>query len=328
MDSALLMTEPELGPPHGYRRRAVVVTGSAALTPAGLEGTRAAAATLTERPAGKRITEDLAAKLDVARARRLDRPARVQAILTSLAMADAGLDPKSTRVGLVMGSAVGSLDASAAFMHRVFERGPRFASPADFPNLVPSSPVGHVSIYSGMEGPVLATADLDASGEAAAFMAMELVAAGLADAALGGAFEEESRIVERRLEVLHGDRADAAEPRRSRAEGAGVVLFESEEAARARGAGVIAVVRGAWSFRDLTERAFASIAAPTSLERAAVVAGHRGALLASALDASAWRTARASLRRRRRWRPRGARRSRLSLRRCRSSRRATSTRSS
>ncbi len=291
MDSALLMTEPELGPPHGYRRRAVVVTGSAALTPAGLEGTRAAAATLTERPAGKRITEDLAAKLDVARARRLDRPARVQAILTSLAMADAGLDPKSTRVGLVMGSAFGSLDASAAFMHRVFERGPRFASPADFPNLVPSSPVGHVSIYSGMEGPVLATADLDASGEAAAFMAMELVAAGLADAALGGAFEEESRIVERRLEVLHGDRADAAEPRRSRAEGAGVVLFESEEAARARGAGVIAVVRGAWSFRDLTERAFASIAAPTSLERAAVVAGHRGALLASALDASAWRTA-------------------------------------
>ena len=44
-------------------------------------------------------------------------------------------------------------------MHRLFDKGPRFASPAEFPNLVPSSPVGHVSIYLGLRGARNATAD-------------------------------------------------------------------------------------------------------------------------------------------------------------------------
>ena len=293
MDSALVFTTPELGPPKRWARRTVVVTGAAALTPAGLFGaTTTADSVLKEGAPGPRITRDLTLGLDLARARRLDRPARVQAAVAIEALRGASLDGKGTTLGLVMGSCFGSLDASAAFMHRVFERGPRFASPADFPNLVPSSPVGHVSIYLGMEGPSLAAADYTTSGEGAALMAMELVEAGLASAVLGGAFEEESRIVERRLSVLQ---ARHGEPARPRAEGAGVVLFEDREAAEARGAKIIAKVAQRRSYRatSLADAAMlvTRVEPPASSARACVVVPHRDPEVMTALEGSAWRHA-------------------------------------
>ncbi len=289
MDSSLVLTEPELGPPHGYRRRSVVVTGAATLTPAGLEGLATADASIGERPApiGMRITEDLAKHLEVARARRLDRPARVQAVVVQQALADASLDARSARVGLVMGSSFGSLDASAAFMHRVFERGPRFASPADFPNLVPSSPVGHVSIYTGMEGPVLAAADFTTSGEGACAMAIELVESGVADAVVGGAFEEESRIVERRLSVTAPQ--PGMDARRPRAEGAGVAVFESEEHARARGARIVARVEELRQFREEGARALEGLTPPHDATKAIVIFPRRDPNTIALADACSWR---------------------------------------
>jgi 3-oxoacyl-[acyl-carrier-protein] synthase II len=288
MDSALVLTEPELGPPRTYVRRAVVVTGAATLTPAGLEALDAADASLGDRVPGKRIEADLASHLDVARARRLDRPARVQAIVVEQALKDAQLDPRGVRTGLVMGSCFGSMDASAAFMHRVFERGPRFASPADFPNLVPSSPVGHVSIYLGMEGPVIAAADYTTSGEGACTMAMELVESGAAEAVVGGAFEEESRIVERRQEVLHA-RSRNPEPRRPRAEGAGAVLFEAEDTARGRGAPILARVVEWISFRENGAAALGDLAPPKDAATAVVVMPRRDAKASALLATTSWR---------------------------------------
>lgn len=285
MDSAIIMTEPELGPPHGFERRALVVTGAALLTPSGLEGLESAQRALTDRSSGRKITEDLNKHLDPVRARRLDRPARVQTVLVEEALRGAALDPQHARLSLVMGSSFGSLDASAAFMHRVFERGPRMASPADFPNLVPSSPVGHVSIYTGMEGPCLASADLSASGESSCVLAMELVEAGLADAALGGAFEEESKIVERRLDVLSAQRE---EPRRPRSEGAGVVLFEAETEARARGGKVIARVEQTLSFRE-DAAVLESLVGPADPATAIVVLSRRDAVAAALLNTSRWK---------------------------------------
>ena len=234
MDTALLLTEPELGPEHAPSRRSVVVTAAATLTPAGLFGTRESAHVLEPTP-GTSLPplDDL---LDLDRARRLDRPARLGAIVAGRALAEAeGLELEKT--GVILGSSFGSIDASAAFMHRIFSKGPRLASPAEFPNLVPSSPVGHVSIYLGLRGPVFAAAELGASGECAAMQAVELIAAGEADAIAAGDIEEANGIVERAMNALF---APAGGDGAGKREGGGAVVVEAEESARARGVKPIA----------------------------------------------------------------------------------------
>jgi 3-oxoacyl-[acyl-carrier-protein] synthase II len=246
MDSALVLSQPELGRAHTPRSRAVVITSAATLTPSGLRGTRDGASVLGPAEAAGHLP-DFDAGLDKGRARRLDRPSRLGAVVVGHALLGAkGLAHATT--GVVLGSAFGSIDASAAFMHRIFQKGPRLASPAEFPNLVPSSPVGHVSIYLGLRGPVLAAAELGATGECAVMQAAELIAAGEADAVAAGDIEEASDIVQRVLAALFA--RTPGDPERRRSEGGAAVVLEAEEAARARGASPIARVAQALAWRE------------------------------------------------------------------------------
>jgi 3-oxoacyl-[acyl-carrier-protein] synthase II len=205
------------------------------------------------------------------------------------ALAEAGLSALSDpmKVGVVFGSAFGSVDASAAFMHRVFEKGPRFASPAEFPNLVPSSPVGHISIYLGVGGPALASADLATSGESAIAQAAELVAHGEAEVVVAGAIEEASDIAERILAGLFA--RSRVELERPRAEGAAAVVLEEEDHAAARGARVLARVVSIHEWRGGATSLLSPIPAPRDVALARVVLAriHEGA--EALLDASAWR---------------------------------------
>jgi hypothetical protein len=109
----------------------------------------------------------------------------------------------------------------------------------------------------------------------------------LADAALGGAFEEESRIVERRLEVLYQQHPEL---RRTRAEGAGVVVFESEDRVRARGGRIVARVGECKVFRE-DASVVSTIAPPSSGARAAVVLPRQHERATALLDASTWSAA-------------------------------------
>src|SRR6185437_1735937 len=119
MDTALVFTEPELAPAHGWEARRVVVTAAATLTPSGLRGTKESRVLLDQEVSegGRRVTMDLAAALDLSRARRLDRPARMGAVTIERALAESGArGAPAARIGAVLGSAFGSVDASAAFM--------------------------------------------------------------------------------------------------------------------------------------------------------------------------------------------------------------------
>jgi 3-oxoacyl-[acyl-carrier-protein] synthase II len=237
MDSALVITEPELGPEHAPTRRSVVVTAAATLTPAGLLGTRDSARVL--EPVAATELPPIDPLLDLERARRLDRPARLGAIVVGRALAGAeGLSPGGAPVGVILGSNFGSIDASAGFMHKIFSKGPRLASPAEFPNLVPSSPVGHVSIYLGLRGPVFAAVELGTCGECAVMQAAELIASGEADAVAAGDIEEANSIIERMMTALFA--SSKAQGTVKRGEGGGAVVLEAEGAARARGATPIA----------------------------------------------------------------------------------------
>jgi 3-oxoacyl-[acyl-carrier-protein] synthase II len=127
------------------------------------------------------------------------------------------------------------------FMKRVLEKGAGFASPADFPNLVPSSPVSHAAIYLGLGGPALAAPDLSATAESSIATGLDLVAAGLADGAVAGSVEEVSDLAERVLAPLLGVR-----PLKARGEGASGVAIERAASAASRGKRPLARVT-AWS---------------------------------------------------------------------------------
>jgi 3-oxoacyl-[acyl-carrier-protein] synthase II len=188
-------------------------------------------------------------------------------------------------VGLVLGTAFGSLDPSAAFMHRLFEKGPRLASPAEFPNLVPSSPVGHVSIYHGLEGVSVATADLGTSGESAVAQAIELIAGGDADAIVAGGVEEASDLVERIRACVAAWGGGTIEQGRSRSEGAATLVLEAESHARRRGASPLAVVTSILSWTDAPPD---RLPAPSDGRRARVVTVRDTPATTGLLAASAW----------------------------------------
>jgi 3-oxoacyl-[acyl-carrier-protein] synthase II len=221
--------------------------------------------------------------LDAARARRLDRPARIAAVAVQNALADSGA--RAHEVGLVLGTAFGNVDGSAAFVQRLIARGPRAASPAEFPNLVPSSPVGHVSIYLGLRGPAFATADLEQSGESAFVQGYQLLRAGEGEAIVAGALQLRSDIVERARAVLFG--AGTALDRAGATDLAAVVLVETTARARARGARVLARVEQVLEWRDSGERALRELR-PPGAGRGEVLVPASGDPAHALIEATAW----------------------------------------
>ncbi|HEY1956170.1 MAG TPA: beta-ketoacyl-[acyl-carrier-protein] synthase family protein [Polyangiaceae bacterium] len=217
MDAAAVVTEPELGPEPRASRRRVVALSAAAIGPRGAGD----ASDLTSGAQASGAAPD-SFGLDATKARRFDRAARLCAAAANRNLQNATID--RARAGVVFGSAFSSVDEAAAFVQRIFDKGPRLASPADFPNLVPSSPVGHASIYEGLLGPALATADLRSSGESAIATAMDLIASGDADAFVAGAVAVRSKLIDEVFHPLFDDGATRA----PRAECCAAVLVAAE----------------------------------------------------------------------------------------------------
>jgi 3-oxoacyl-[acyl-carrier-protein] synthase II len=265
MDTVLVFTRPDSRSRHRAATPALrspdshlaVITGAAVFGACGLLGAEQCA----ELPSA-RFAPDTAVDpdvhLDAARARRFDRAARLATVAAQHALAEARGSSQGT--GVVLGSAYGNVDGSAAFMHRIFDKGPRAASPADFPNLVPSSPVGHVSIYLGLRGPAFTTADLAASGESALAQASQLVVAGEAARVIAGAVEPRSDIVERVLSSLFAHAPSQAHA--TREDLAAAILVEADDEARARGQPVLARIQQLVEWRRGGREALAALRPP------------------------------------------------------------------
>jgi 3-oxoacyl-[acyl-carrier-protein] synthase II len=259
----------------------VVVTGGAAYGTMGLKGARECADLPSAAPwVHAPVNPD--SFLEVGRARRLDRAARLATVAVQHALRDAGLAPRSA--GVVLSTAFGGVDACAAFMHGVLARGPRSASPAEFPNLVPSSPIGHASIYLGMQGPSFAVSDLATGGDCAFVQAVGLIAAGDAVQMVAGSFEPRSEIVERALAPLFlqgltqpGERGDLAV----------AVVAESFSSATQRGASVLARVIQTVEWRDDPRGALQAVGPPRS-PSARVMFPRQDPLARTLLDGTAW----------------------------------------
>jgi 3-oxoacyl-[acyl-carrier-protein] synthase II len=192
-DATVLFAQPRRYPPLSCLQRTVYVHGSFSCGALGA---------LCNQEHGRYLaTADTSAStsalelgLDARRSRRMRRAAQLSAAAGVEAMA--AWDELPAKVGAVIGSAFGAVEGCAEFVGRFCSKGVRFASPAMFPVLLPSSAVAQAAIYLGLKGPVFSTHALELSGLHAVVTAAELIQAGQTDAMLAGAVEEKSALAE------------------------------------------------------------------------------------------------------------------------------------
>jgi len=255
--------------------RSVVISGAANFGALGLSSGVGAANSLSEAASSAPTPSaiDPLRLLDPDRSRRFGRASALVVAAAERALHDAGCDAAAT--GLVVGSAFGDVDRSVRFLQKLFEQGPKFASPAEFPQLIASTSSGNASLYLGLRGPCLSVSEFGTSGQSAVSVALSLLDLGLGQHILAGAAEAHDPIVDG---VLGADRG----------EGGGFVLLEAEATAGARGHVPLARIVLHRAVRGDATRAFAELGAPTLPSEACVVRGRLPSPVAGALTRSAW----------------------------------------
>lgn len=203
---------------------------------------------------------DPAAVLGVAALRLMDRFTQLAVIAAREAVADAGLDPAAwdgARVAVVIGSAHGGLPFYDDQHAVLASRGTRRVSPKLAPLTVVNGAASGVVADLGALGPSLAVSTACSSGTVALGTAHQMLRSGACDIVIAGGAES----VLSRLLIASACRLRAVSTRRSDpatacrpfdadrdgfvvGEGAGLLVLERPEHARARGAAVRAVVRG------------------------------------------------------------------------------------
>jgi len=260
----------------------VVVTGLGPLTPIGigaqafLEGqhqakngirtiTRFDTSDLTVHIAGE-VDVDVEAYIERKEARRLDRFVQYALIGTALALEDAGLtedDVRGEHVGTCVGSGVGGLWSWEQQSLIRAERGAMRMSPFFIPSVIANMASGHVAMRYGLTGPSSSVVTACASATGAIIDAMRIVQRGEADIMLTGGAEAPITpmgiggfAIMKALSTRNDDPAGASRPfAASRdgfvaGEGAGILVLESLEHARARGARIYAELLGGATSAD------------------------------------------------------------------------------
>jgi hypothetical protein len=106
--------------------------------------------------------------------RRMSRLARMAAVCAAPLAAD--LDPATTPV--VWGTSIGECVPTQRFLTRLFDEGPKAASPLAFQNSVYNAPAGHLSIALGLRGASETVSCGGATGLVALRRGLELLALG------------------------------------------------------------------------------------------------------------------------------------------------------
>jgi len=197
-------------------------------------------------------------------ARRLERNVLLAVAAAREAVTDAALDEfDPSRVGIVLGSAIGGVTGVLEQAEVMRERGAARVSPFFLPNVLVDSASGQVAITLGIRGPNYAVVSACATGSHAVGEGAELIKRGDADVILAGGTEAcmhplilAGFCAMRGLAVEDEDPPHASRPfDATRAgfvmgEGACVLLLEELESARARGAPIYAEVLGYGASND------------------------------------------------------------------------------
>lgn len=187
------------------------------------------------------------------RHRRHSRGDRIGLRAAAEALDDAGLMDGAidrTRVGIFLGAGTGDLLRNEDFMHTWIESGIERTKPSDVWNHFLSTPVDAIASRFGFEGPRACVVAACSSGTIAIGRGVEAIRSGRADVVLAGATDALARLTFTGFNLLRLMDTDPCRPfDRGRAgmnigEGAGVLVLETLEHARRRGARVHAELAG------------------------------------------------------------------------------------
>jgi 3-oxoacyl-[acyl-carrier-protein] synthase II len=192
-------------------------------------------------------------------ARRMDRCEQFAVIAAREAWADAGspeVDPE--RLGVSVTSGIGGIGSTLAAYDVLKEKGWQRIVPFTVPMLMPNGSAGLISIELGAMAGAHATVSACASGAEAIGYGIDMIRAGRADVVVAGGTEAAimalnlgAFAVMRALSLRNDEPERASRPfDKGRdgfvlGEGAGMLVLESAEHARARGANVYAIAAGA-----------------------------------------------------------------------------------
>lgn len=184
----------------------------------------------------------------------LDPFAQFALVAAREAMAQAGLGKSPVvpeRWGAVMGTAGGGNSTVNDAFRAVFAEGKNRVHPLTVPRLMNNAAASHLSMEWGLMGPSFSVATACASSNHAIGLAFQMIRAGMADGMLAGG--SESMLNFGGLKAWEGLRVMSPDGCRPfcatrngmvQGEGAGVFVLESYESASARGAEILAEVRG------------------------------------------------------------------------------------
>jgi 3-oxoacyl-[acyl-carrier-protein] synthase II len=184
--------------------------------------------------------------------------AAAQAVADSgLPTGDALSDELATRIGCLIGSGIGGLPMIEATHTEYMQRGARRISPFFVPSTIVNMIAGHVSIRFGFKGPNLAIVTACTTGLHCIGQAGRMIEYGDADVVVAGGSEATISALGvggfasmRALSTRNDDPATASRPwDKDRdgfvlGEGAGVMVLEEYEHAKARGAKIYAELAG------------------------------------------------------------------------------------
>ena len=257
----------------------VVVTGLGAVTPVGLNveetwnnllAGKSGAAPITLFDCSKFKTQfacevkglNVNDWIDRKEARKLDRYTQLAMISAMQAVKDSGMDLETedkNRIGVIFGVGIGGIktfEDEVSYYANNKENGPKF-NPFFIPKMISDIAAGHISIHYGFHGPNYATTSACASSTNAIADAFNLIRLGKANAIVsGGAEAAICACGVGGFNAMHALSTRNDEPEKASrpfsasrdgfvmAEGAGCLILEELEHAKARGAKIYAEMVG------------------------------------------------------------------------------------
>ncbi|MEW6405946.1 MAG: beta-ketoacyl-ACP synthase II [Chloroflexota bacterium] len=258
-------------------RKRVVVTGLGCVSPVGntvqetwraLLSGKSGVAPITHFDASAHKTRfaaevkgfDGAALFGHREARKMDRFAQFATAAALEALNQSGLkidESNRDRVGILIGTGIGGILTLLENVEIMRERGPERVSPFLIPMMISDSAAGMLAIRLGARGPNMSLATACASGTNALGEAAEMIRRGAADVMIAGASEAAIAAVSMAgmnvmtaLSTRNDSPETASRPfDKNRdgfvmGEGAGILILESQEHARARGTEILCEFTG------------------------------------------------------------------------------------
>ena len=208
--------------------------------------------------------------MDKKEARKMCRFTQFAVAATAQALEQAGLmgeadaegkrlvKSEAEKTGIVIGNGIGGFEVVSESHKKLFDSGPKRMLPLTVPMMIPNEAAGNISMMYGTKGPAFTQVTACAAGTDALGQALDLIRSGRCDVMIAGGTEAviipfsvggfqmlKALSTKRNDEPTKASRPfDADRDGFVMAEGSGILILESEEHAKKRGAKILAEFAG------------------------------------------------------------------------------------